>query len=138
MLFWLCKETIGYLQKLERLVQQGRGVDEASNFARWLQFSGLLKILEAYPQPKPLEVDGVAVRRLMERVIATAGELHKGGKLPYNPSESTVDEINAKVDFMLSQLAKNISPPFQTHTPAPGSPGLPVIAGGASSPVAAG
>ena len=117
---------------MERALHQGRGVDEASNFARWLQFSGLLKILEAYPQPAPLEVDGVAVRRLVERVIAAAGELHKGGAMPINPSQSTVDEINGKIDFILSQMAKNISTPYTTHTTEPGKPSQSVIAGGAS------
>jgi len=79
MLHWLWKETVGYLEKLERAVAEGRAVDEASNYARWLEFSGLLKIFDAYPRPLPLKVDGEAVRRLVGRVIDAAGEIYKGG-----------------------------------------------------------
>lgn len=131
MLSWLYKETCDYLERLERAVQQGRGVDEASHFARWLQFSGLYKIFEAYPQPPPLEVNGKKIRELGERVVAACGVIYKGGKLPLNPSQSTTDEINAKLDILLSNFAKPISQPVPQTVAADGQtpPALPVMPG---------
>jgi len=111
MLHCLWKETCNRLQVLERAVQQGRAVDEASNFARWLSFSGLYRIFEAYPQPAPLEVDGKKIRALGERLVAACGVIYKGGTMAHNPSQSTVDEINLKVDGILAYLAKKASSP---------------------------
>jgi len=34
--------------------------------------------------------------------------------MPVNPAQSTVDEMNGKLDYILSQLAKTVSPPGQT------------------------
>lgn len=110
MLHVVWKETMARLHSLERSVQEGRAVDEASNYGRWLNFSGLIKIFEAYPQPVPLLVDGLAMRQLTDKLVSACGEIHKGGKMPHNPSQSTVDEINAKLDYLLSQTAKKISP----------------------------
>ena len=132
MLFWLCKETVNKLELLLRSVHEGRGVEEASSFARWLNFSGLIKIFEAYPQPAPLLVDGAAVRRLSSEVEAACGVIFKGGKMPYNPSTSRIDDANAKLDILLSALAKNLTP-STVHTTAAGQPALTVMMEGTSS-----
>jgi len=109
-LHWLWKETISKLESLARAVHDGRAVDEASSFSRWLNFSGLIKIFDAYPQPAPLTVDGGAVQRLVDQVIASCGQVYRGGKMPVNPSTSRIDELNEKVDRILSHIAKPIPP----------------------------
>jgi hypothetical protein len=133
MLHWLWKETVGKLESLERALMDRRAVEYASDYARWIEFSGLLKIFDAYPQPPPLRVDGEAVRALVTRVVESAGQILKGGNAPFNPNTAKLDEINSKFDFLLSQLAKNISPPEQTQTTLAGSPAVHVLAGGAIS-----
>jgi hypothetical protein len=113
-LHWLWKETYNRLSTLERAVAEGRAVDEASNFGRWLVFSDLYDIFNAHPQAHPMEVDGLKIRELGDRVVAACGKIYRGGKTPRNPSQSTVDEINSKMDVILSHLAKNISPVHRT------------------------
>jgi len=44
----LWNETDRYLDSLARSVRECKRVDEASNFSRWLQFSGVLQILELH------------------------------------------------------------------------------------------
>jgi hypothetical protein len=130
-LHWLFKQTMNHLELLTRAVHEGRAVDEASNFARWLSFSGLIKIFEAYPQPVPLLVDGPAMRLVTDKLVSACGVIYKGGRMPENPSQSVIDEMNAKMDFIISQMAKTASPSF-VDTAVTGRPGLLVIQGGAS------
>jgi hypothetical protein len=125
-------ETKGKLLSLERAVAQGRAVDEASNFSRWLFFSGLCELLESASGIPPWNIDGKEVRVIAERVTYACGLIYKGGKQPVNPQQSTVDEINAKVDYLLSKLAKPAPPlsvqvlvasppPVQENQPQAGS-----------------
>jgi hypothetical protein len=44
-------ETDRYLASLARQVHEGKAVDEAANFGRWLQFSGVLVLLERFNVP---------------------------------------------------------------------------------------
>jgi hypothetical protein len=113
-LFKICRETTAYLENLHRGICDNRAgaITEAVNFARWLQFSGVVALLEAYPQPTPLAVDGKAVRRLTEDVIQACGERMHGGRPAYNPNDSRMDTLNAKLDLVLSQLAPTISTPL--------------------------
>jgi len=137
MLHWLWKETVGKLESLERALMDRRAVEYATDFARWVEFSGLTKIFDAYSQPPPLRVDGEAIRALVSRVIESSGQILKGGNAAFNPNTAKLDEINTKFDFLLSQLAKNISPPEKTQTTLAGSPVVSVIAGGTISDCAA-
>jgi hypothetical protein len=84
-----------------------------------------------------LRVDGEAIRALVSRVIESSGQILKGGNAAFNPNTAKLDEINTKFDFLLSQLAKNISPPEKTQTTLAGSPVVSVIAGGTISDCAA-
>lgn len=106
----LQRETLGMLLHLERAVSEGRAVDEASNFCRWLTFSGLCHLLESFSGEPPWNIDGKEVRLVAQRVIAACGVIHKGGRMPANPQQSTVDEINAKMDYILSRMAKPAPP----------------------------
>ncbi len=51
------------LDSFSRRVQEGRDVESASDFARWLSFSGILMLLERYPNQVAshdiLKVDGL-------------------------------------------------------------------------------
>lgn len=128
----LWSETFNRMESLARSVHEGRAVDEASNFARWLRFSGLLELLQSHPQPFPLKVDGAALAKLTASVVDACGVIYKGGRMPVNPSQSRIDELNDKVDVILSHIAKRISPSTM-HTANAGRPALTVIAGGVSS-----
>ena len=105
------QETFRYMEKLARAVHEGRAVDEASNYCRWFLFSGFCKFFEAHAQPPPCEVSGQKLRDLADSIVAACGEIYKCGKLPQSPSQSRIDELNQKMDVVLSCLAKSIPPP---------------------------
>ena len=45
-LLWMASETFSFLDRLLGEVREGKNVLLASQFARWLEFSGLLKVFE--------------------------------------------------------------------------------------------
>jgi len=132
----LWRETNRYLDSLTQAVCETKRVDEASNFGRWLLFSGVLKILEAYPSGLPLPVDGKVVRKKTEDLVYECGELYKGGKHDPRYAASDIAEINRKLDLLAAHIGRAIpsSPPSTAAADAGESaePVLRVLQGGVS------
>jgi len=120
MLHQIWRETDRKLRSHAREVRENKGVREASEFARWLNFSGVIRILEANPQSEPLPVDGPALRRLCDEVILQCGECFKGGKADPKYSASDIAEINRKLDLLLT-------PPSAATTAEAGNPSEPAL-----------
>lgn len=104
------KETNSYLERLGRAVSEGRAVDEANNFLRWLQFSGVVGLLEKYS----------FVDEQFKKLGATCTNLQQacqphlqGRNIKENPSQARIDELNEKVDWMISQMARPVAPYVQ-------------------------
>jgi len=95
----LWRETDNRLNSLARSVREGKCVDEASNFCRWLRFTGLLELLEQNPRPLPLIVNGAELRTKVQDILFECGELYKGGKLPLPKyTESRMAAVMARHD----------------------------------------
>ena len=111
-------ETDLRLDTLARQVREAKAVNEASNFCRWLQFSGVMSLLALCPIP---EIDLKAFERKLRDIIWDCGELYKGGKANAKYAESDIAEINRKLDLLASQclggptvsVAVRISPASQ-------------------------
>jgi hypothetical protein len=124
------KETKAYLESLGRAASEGRAIDEANNFLRWLQFSSILRLLEKNPSVNP---NFVTLRNQCNDLQAICRPHLQGRRMVASPSQARIDEVNAKVDIILAAIAKPVSP-SQKHTLDAGQPALSVIAGeGASS-----
>lgn len=67
------RETNRKVESFARDVRECKNVREASDFARWLQFSGILALLEQFPQSEPLLVDGAALRKQIQDLIYECG-----------------------------------------------------------------
>jgi hypothetical protein len=93
----IASETDRYLDRLARCVAENKSVDEAVNFCRWLQFSGVLKL----PHP-----EFVTLRNKADSVLDRAGEIYKGGKVKAYCEASAVDALNAKMDFLLTAISQ--------------------------------
>lgn len=96
-------ETENYLQRLQRAANEGRAVDEANNFLRWLQFSGVCKLLEAYSFIEP---KFGTLRGLADDVQETCRPWLQGRIEKPSPNLARVDELNNKMDVLLSMFAK--------------------------------
>ncbi|HLP78166.1 MAG TPA: hypothetical protein VK327_14760 [Candidatus Paceibacterota bacterium] len=107
---WLWRETDQRLDSLTKSVREGRGVAEASNFARWLQFSGLLKILKPFECERPLPVRVAALTLKMEQLISECNEwyaLHERSNKPRDAyiSQSKLDSIDERLAAIEAKLS---------------------------------
>jgi len=130
-LHWIWRETTRRLESFAGDVREHKRVLEASDFIRWLQFSGLLKLFAAHPQPEPLRVDVANVRKLIEDLRFSCGESFRNGKADPQYAASDIAAINHKLELIAAHVA-TLSPPL-TETAASGDsaePGLRVIQGG--------
>jgi hypothetical protein len=82
-------------------------VGEASDFARWLNNSGLLEILKDRPQELPLPVDGSAPAAKLKALIEGCDEVYrKCGKVPPPEYAKTdIDEFRELLEFITKKLA---------------------------------
>lgn len=89
------------------LLKEQKAVDEASNFARWLNNSGLLEILRDNPQPEPLQVDGAALTRSVNLLIEGNGAVYsKWGKTPPPEYAKTdIEGIHDQLAVIIKKLA---------------------------------
>jgi hypothetical protein len=103
------KETDNYLGSLGRAASEGRGVDEANNFLRWLQFSGILRLLEMDADENP---NYRTLRHKADDLQEICKPHLQGRNIKDSPNQARIDEVNAKVDAILSILAKDVTPPL--------------------------
>jgi hypothetical protein len=63
------------------------------DFARWIQFSGLIKLFKDNPQSEPLKVDGELIDKLVRDLIMDCGDWRnwpaKDLRLVLDQSETT-------------------------------------------------
>lgn len=122
-------ETDRRLELLAQSVRECKDVNEANNFARWLQFSGILKLLETHPQAKPANVDGARLHRKASDLAYECGQLFRGGKADPKYTQSDIAEINRKLGVIAEQVGVEFRPSI-TETADVGIPTLHVIQGG--------
>jgi hypothetical protein len=122
-------ETERHLAVFARAAGEGRAYDEANNFLRWLQYSGLLTLLEKYCC---VSKDFLKLRKRCDDLQEICRPMLQNRNCVLPPSIARIDEANQKLDVLLSYIAKQASPPIQ-HTPDAGQPALTVIAGVVSS-----
>jgi hypothetical protein len=131
----LWRETDTRLDVLAARVREGVDVLAASEFVRWLQFSGLLKVLEAVDQPFPLPVRGVELRRKAADLQMECGDwfrTHEHSNTQPHPQipRTDLERINAQLAQLRETISELTRPPVET--PAAVSASLRVIEGGAS------
>lgn len=100
---WL--ETSGRLDVLSKRVQEGRDVMAASEFARWLFFSGILKLLEANSQDGPLKIDGAFLRWKCEELIQQCNDRFRKNSAEPSFTEATFQSIHEKLDKIAGHVS---------------------------------
>lgn len=129
---WLWRETVSKLEVYRQRVRERQDVQAASEFARWVQFSGLIKLFTNSAQPEPRRVDGPFLEKLVKDVLWDCGEAFRKQGTPFSLNVSQAERINAKLDLIAGQLSK-ISPPITVNTASAdedSEPALRVISGG--------
>jgi len=129
----LWRETSNRVEVLQGRVNEGLDVDAASEFARWLRFSGLLKILESAPDDPRLPCRGAVISKQVETLVYDCGQWYANHeranrKPPAQVPRSELEKINAQLQTLSAAVAQ-LSPPT-IETANAGTPALFVIEGG--------
>jgi hypothetical protein len=116
------------LGRQDRRVQEGKGLEAALEFARYVFWSGIIELCEEYPQEHPLKVDGAMMRWKCEELQRKVQDRYRLNDGKPHIERTELEEINRKLDLIAGHVAK-FSPPEQGALPCP--PSLHVIDGGA-------
>jgi len=117
LLHWLWKETINQLKVLDAAVRDGRGLEEAINFARFVQWSGLAKLMERNACDGELKVDGALVRWKCRELERTVQDAWKGRELARPKPD--MEAINYKLDLIAGRLAQLSALPITDERSGP-------------------
>lgn len=100
------KETMNRLASLSRRVSEARDVAEASDFARWLYFSGIINLLEANPYPEPLKVDGAFMRWTVDQLVEQCNERFRTNNSDPTFKAAEFQSLHEKIDTMAGYLSR--------------------------------
>jgi hypothetical protein len=126
-------EAVNQLDSFSRRVQEGRDVEHASSFARWLSFSGIIMLLERYPNQvashDPLKVDGSFLRWKCEQLIEACNLRFRTNNLNPSFEKKEFESMHEKIDRMAGYLSRLSVAPAVVVSPLPAAD-LQIISGG--------
>lgn len=105
-IYVLARQTENRLLVLQKEVAECKSVDEAANFTRYLQNSGILALIETQSPNGPLAVNGSAIRKLCAAILSDCGDLYRNGKATPRYAASDIAEINRKLDIIAGHISK--------------------------------
>lgn len=98
------RETLTHLESYEKRALEGKDLMVALDFTRWIQWSGILKLLKAYPAQGVCKVDGAFLEWKAREVQEMVQLQFRTKQIPRLPA-STLDQINHKLDLIAGRLA---------------------------------
>jgi len=105
-LWRIYSETMNRLDRFDRCVQEGRSLEEALDFTRWLFFSGIITLCEMNPQPHPLKVDGALLRWKCSDVQRKVQERFRLNDLAPHVGASELQTLHDKLDTIAGFLSR--------------------------------
>jgi len=107
---WFWKEAINRLESLRNRIKEGRDLDEAANFCRWLLFCRIDKILEPHNNNGFLKVDSALLMWKAKDLLTMVQDMWASGAVTAK-EQTHLEAIHHKLDLIAGVLAS-------------GSPGL--------------
>jgi len=99
------RETMTHLESWENLAREGKDLMPALDFTRYVLWSGIVKLLKAYPAEGTLKVDGAFLEWKAKEVAEMIQAQFKGGKPP-GATSTDLASINHKLDLIAGRLAR--------------------------------
>jgi len=127
-LYTLANSTKTQLAVYYDRAREGKDLQAANEFCAYLEWSGILKILEAGSRPEPLKVDGSFIRWKQQELLGVVRAQFKANAKTISLELSQLEAVNRKLDLIAAHVA-TLSPPT-SDTANAGHPALQVIAGG--------
>jgi len=106
-LHWMWRETNNRLDVLSRRVDEGRDVVAASEFVRWLGFSGVLRILELNPSIGVLRVDGGLLRFKADDILRRCNACGVVDPDDMRLGLDAVRSIHEKLDLIAGHVSRS-------------------------------
>jgi hypothetical protein len=100
------RETMTKLSSYSKRVSEGRDLVAASEFARWLNFSGTLELYKANPQAEPFKVDGAFMQWTVDQLIEQCNERFRTGSVDPNFKASEWQSMHEKIDKVAGYLSR--------------------------------
>jgi hypothetical protein len=130
------RETMNKLSSYSKRVSEGRDLVAAADFAKWLNFSGLIRLFKANPQDEPFKVDGPFMQWTLDQLIEQCNERFRTGNADPNFKSSEWQSMHEKIDTIAGYLSRLSVAPAVAVFPLPREEvELSVISGGLSSNV---
>jgi len=104
---WLYLQTCDRLAVHEKRVREGKGLDAALEFAQYVQWSGIVKILTAHSRPEPLKVDGPHLKWMVGQLEELVRAHWKNEKVPV-VELTELERINHKLDLIAGHMGRMI------------------------------
>jgi hypothetical protein len=128
---WLWQEAVNRLESLSFRVREGRDLEAAAEFCRFILFSRVDKLLQPFAGDGGAKVDPAYLMWKAKDLLQQVQDLHSSGKVPEKANSSAMEGILHKLDMIAGHVAK-FSPPEPKRRKARATlrPALRVIAGG--------
>ena len=123
-------ETLNRLETFRGRVQENRDVMAASEFARWLLFSGLIEFFKVNAQDGFFKVDGCLIESKVETLLSMCNDRFRTNDQEPSFQKTEFESLREKIDRMAGYLARLSVAPAVTVAPVPESDGLKIISGG--------
>lgn len=107
------------LSSYSKRVSEARDVTAASEFVRWLNFSGLLEFFKANPQGEPFKVDGAFMQWTVDQLLEQCNERFRTGNADPNFKASEWQSMHEKIDKMAGYLSRLSAAPAVSVNPLP-------------------
>ena len=116
---WLWKETYNRLADLRARVNEGRDVMAASEFCRWIQFSGLLKLFRENAQDGFFKVDAAILETNIKELLALCNYRFRTGDKEPTLHKTELESMREKIDKMAGYLSRLTAAPAVSVNPLP-------------------
>jgi hypothetical protein len=102
----LFRETEGMVEHYEKMVREGKELSAAANFARYVRWSGLLKVFKANANDSIANrVDGALLEWRVEELQRMVQDRWKDPDAGPKFATSTIEGIEHKLDLIAGYLA---------------------------------
>jgi len=106
----LWRETSSRLASLHRAVDAGQRLQEAVDFASYVQFSGLPKLLKQYAPDKDFPWDGHLLTHQAEELRMAACTRLRSGDTTAHLQASDLETLSRKLDLIAGAVGRLIPP----------------------------
>jgi len=102
---WLYRETLGKLERHEKLAREGKDLEASLSFASFVVNSGIPAILRPFSQDVPVKIDAAHLQWRAEELQRTVRQfyIHQGHKPEIEMS--VMESINHKLDLIAGHVA---------------------------------